>query len=449
MLSSVLAISIKHLGLLYFICLGFSFATWSIIRKHLNYQLIAAYLCSLVIGLSFYPINNSLIYLKNAIAHNNSINTNQFLFITAIIVIFFTCVFYVTNYKTSDKVVLPKLFSYFILPILLSTIICFFVVQPRYSPSNLCIAIILINSLIISAFSYFFTLSKLRGFTYIFIAISLVVASLLYFSHIGKSFYIFAIPLILCFHQSFCESKNIKAFIFIILGEIIFSNFFPSLQYLNKKSSYLGDQVYTSLFNTTYINYLSWQSCKIPKIRKEIEHTISAYDFPIHQNKIIFINLHQHTQVSLYLPYNLQAPHPTFAKLEDSLASDLSALKNQTIDNPIQIFSQMQTSHEFPLIIEALKPFTQSDHRVSDSLVEVLINNEKSLNEFAQVFALEYFQRIKTSHQLNKLYHQYKVPKIDPSFNIYIKKSIPLKNENKVVNFELNELIDTYQGSKK
>lgn len=419
---------------------------WVAINRKLNKKILLVYCLTLVIGLSFYPLENSYNYFVNAIAHNAAFSLASFFTLAVALLFFLGILLYLVHSNRRQRIKLPKLFTSYIASTLVSGLICFFVVQPTYSITTLCVVILCLSVITILTVSYFFRLTDLRSFTYIFIFISLVASSLLYYSQIGRSFYVFIIPMLLCFYQSFSETKRCSIYIFVMVGQLLLGNFFPSLKSINEMKEGLGDEVYTLIFNATYINFLSWSPCKVPTIRQEIERAISMSELPIENNKIIYFNLHQHTQVSLYLPVNFQASHPSFSKLEDSAPDDLNLLKSTTINNISSIFVDSLKSSMFPVIIEGIDTFTADPNLLPDSLPEVLLNDEKSINEFAQVYAREYFTRLRVGGLLDEHYREILIPKESPCIRLYIKKDLYTNQRQRLLSPELVDLINSYEA---
>lgn len=444
-LFNIISISLKHLGLIYFLCIVFAYAVFSSMNRQRDLKLISSLFISFFIGLSFYPLHGFQSYLTHLLEYKSY--TNIKVVLTAIgLMSLCSIMFYFFSLKSKGSHRIPKILSAGLAYLILVILSCMFLYQGVYISLGATATILFIILVLFLVCSTRFKVNNVNELTSLIIGVSFICASLLFLSDIGRSFYVFFLPLLLLFIQFISKANSNFKLASILVIQILMSNFFPSTQYLKQKWGQQAELFPMLLFNSTHLNLFSWRSCEISFIRNRINQELKKMDLTDNNYLMIQENLHLYTQSVLYFPYSLVDSGPSFYRMDNQPNKILNQVLLRCKVNKKAVYKEYLKKGRFPLIMEGIKPFITLNNNHIGSMPELLKKNNPSLNEFAQSFSRDYLGFLKTSGSLDLQYEAIDIPTTNPVIRIYLLKSLYAPNSIDRKNLAETELIEEYKS---
>ncbi|PCJ21438.1 MAG: hypothetical protein COB02_02275 [Candidatus Cloacimonadota bacterium] len=284
--------TIKHLGLIHFLCFIMARVLIMLERDKVEYKELLVYILNFICISYFYDFSLFYRYFEETSIHHSNFSTVLNLIYIAAIVLFFLFFIYLHIHSTNRKRII------FTIKHLLAmyVFICIVVLYNSYYYSSIMLNVSFLGGvLFIIYISQRFHLKSIRT-TYIFtIYISIVASSILYFSHMGEAVAIFFFPLYLILFLIFMRKKtNLFNRVFLILC-FIWSNFFDvSFLGINQES-----KLFTRGFNITHFNPWTWNRSYMNEMIDEIGSELEKYDFGYKEKVYIAPNLDIHISALL------------------------------------------------------------------------------------------------------------------------------------------------------
>ncbi|MCO4782272.1 MAG: hypothetical protein KC646_08065 [Candidatus Cloacimonetes bacterium] len=140
---------------------------------------------------------------------------------------------------------------------------------------------------------------------------------------------------------------------------------------------------------------------------------------------------------------------PSFYRLDNLPHQNLETLLNKVKSNKQKTYKEFSLEAKFPLIMEGLSPFVTLTDTNQNTLQKLLKKDNPSLNEFAQLLAIDYTHFLKQSGELNDNYISFNIPKDKPVVRLYLTKKYYLPNSTMKQNYATSELFREYQKYKR
>ena len=265
-----------------------------------------------------------------------------------------------------------------------------------------------------------------RGFILLFCAITYVNSTLLFCSMIGKTFYNFFLPIMLISILEFKETRSFQNKIIFIIITILISNFFPSIDAIQKLMGERGENIYINGFNAVYVNPLGWEKCQIPKLRSKLEKVYSNSKFESESSLYIAEKLHFHTKLALEFPVNYFFPFPSIYRLDNLPPDRIKVLLDKYRKIGEEMFSQWLDENKIELLLIGQKNFTSfvGDPPNIDSLIK---KDSADLNDIARSISREFLKFLEQGEYLPRYYDCQLLPNQNPRLKVCISKKLKKK----------------------
>jgi len=262
---------------------------------------------------------------------------------------------------------------------------------------------------------------------------------------IGKTFYNFFLPIMLISILEFKETRSLKNKIIFIIIAILISNFFPSIDRIQKLMGERGENIYINGFNAVYINPLGWEICQIPTLRSKLEKIYSNSKFESESSLYIAEKLHFHTKLALEFPVNYFFPFPSIYRLDNLPPDRIKVLLDKYRKIGEEMFFQWLDENKIQLLLIGQKNFTSfvGDPPNIQSLIK---KDSDDLNDIARSISRAFLEFVEQGKYLHKDYDCQLLPKQNPRLKVCISKKLEKKtvNENHW-NRHLSDLASRYE----
>ena len=271
-----------------------------------------------------------------------------------------------------------------------------------------------------------YNMKNKHGFLYLFCVITYVNSTLLYCSLIGKTFYIFFLPIIIVVILEYLDTRNLLIRLSTLILAVIVSNFFPSISEMQQRFGDRGEDIYVNAFNSLYINPLGWERCEIPDFRAALAKIYTQIDTNKENNFYIIENLHFQTKLSLEFPDNFFYSFSSIYRLDDLPSEQLLELVEQYRIHKENLFLHWINQNQIPFFLVGIRPFIKNIE-ITPPLSKLTESRDTDLRSFAKSLGTAYIQYLKTNHILNHRYDSIELPNQNPRLKVYILKSSGLE----------------------
>ncbi len=418
----------KHLGAFYLFNFAFTFLIYSIYSKKIDIKVPLALLIISIASLPFYPLQNLKDYLLEVITHNPHISLYEFFSIGFIFVAIATSILYFIS-KHASLGLKPRLCKGPLISSMLTIFAGFLctIQYDAYTGNKHVIVFFFLGYSFLAWLISHYNLKNSHGFFYLFCTITYINSTLLYCSLIGKTFYIFFLPIILIAILEYLDTESLLKRLSSIFLALIVSNFFPSLEEIQKSGGDRGEDIYVNAFNSLYVNPLGWERCEIPNLRRELVKIFSTIKMNEVSNFYIIENLHFQTKLSLEFPENFFYSFSSIYRLDDLPTERLMELKTNFNRQRINTFLNWIEKKRVSFFILGTRPFT-TNIEIAPNLEIFFESQTHDIRSFAESLGTAYIQYLKTNQILNKLYSCVKLPNKNPRLKICVLKSAQLNN---------------------
>ena len=428
-----LAIIPKHLGAFYFVNFCVCYGIWSLLSREFDFKVLSSILVIIVLSLPFYPWMNLKNYMVNVITHNPYLGINSFFFLgAAFLLVGSFLILYLQ--RISKGGVLPK-FSNGPVVSLCLLVIATFVTTISYDADigNLHVIIFFILGYSLAGFWLLrYRFSTTRGFMSLFCLLTFIHSLLLFCSMIGKTYYNFFLPILLVAVLEFVQTRTRWKRSLLVVGSLMISNFFPSINTMGELFGKYGENVYINGLNAPYVNPLGWESCEIPSLRRSLQGIYSENELGDLSNLYIAHKLHFHTKLALEFPHNFFVEFPSIHRLDNLPLEECQELLDSYKTTGEGLFDTWLNQGRIPILILGNRPFSSL---VGDPppLRELAHKEEPDLNDVSRSLGLEYFQYLSENGELKRRYRCSSVPKVNPRLSVCLlrtlRRAMPSKGE--------------------
>ncbi len=434
-----IAVICKHLGAFYLVNFVFAYLLWSLIYlRSINQKIVIAFIVIIAISIPFYPMAKLNAYLAGIITHNPHISL-EFFFTACLLILTITSFILLLLKKFSlatNKPILHKGPSLTLLLLLFATTLCM-IPYDAYTGNTHVIIFFIVGYSLIAWFLMKHNVANTRGFIYLFSAITFVNSTLLYCSLIGKTYYIFFLPISLIAILEFLDTKSAVKRCLTLVIAVILSNFFPSIEYLHKLIGDRGEDIYVNAFNSIYVNPLGWEICEIPELRKAMAKIVSRLEMDKNTDFYIADNMHFQTKLSLEFPDNFFFSFDSIYRLDNLPKDKLIELYNEYKRHKKQLFAQWVDQKKIPFLLIGKKPFIQNVESPT-SLEQLLKLESFELRSFAKSLGSEYINSLKQNQTFDELYRCTALPQTKSRLRICTLLS---SNTNNVASIVWNQYL--------
>ena len=424
-----IAVICKHLGAFYLLNFAFSYLIWSFFySKQIDHRIVISIIVILAASLPFYPIEKLHNYLLGLITHNPHISLE--LFFTASFLLLVTAALILLMLKSfSSNEVKPTLNKGPLITFVLlgfATLLCM-IPYDAYTGNINVILFFVIGYGLLAWLLMSYHIADARGFLYLFSAITYINSTLLYCSLIGKTYYIFFLPISLVAILEFLDTKSSFKRMLALLIAIVLSNFFPSIENLQKRLGDRGEDIYVNAFNSIYINPLGWENCEIPRLRREMSRIFSTVQINKNTDFYITENMHFQTKLSLEFPKNFFFPFTSIYRVDNLPKSELIKLYDEYKHYETNVFAKWVDQKQIPFLLIGEKPFIKNVEN-TPALEELIKSESFELRSFAQSLGSEYIKFLEKNHTFNKLYLCTLIPQKKSRLRVCTLKSLIVNN---------------------
>jgi len=418
----------KHLGVLLYVNLLLAYFFYSIFNRRFDPAAIITMILVSLAALPFYYLESFLQYVEGVMHHNPSLSVAEFVLLGATLVLL--CVVVASLMARWNRgVVLPRSFSSPLALLLFCSIPLVLVsVETESQHANLHILAVLIlgyGGLFGCLFHYRF--SSTRSFLYLFVGLTYVNGSLLYVSLVGKTSYVFFLPLLLILIQTLLELRSSKLRVSILVLCFLLSNLTPSSKNLQTWLGGVGLNFCLNGLNGIHYNPLGWQKGEIHQIHEELIEVLKSKEYPVTDSLLLFDNLHFYSRLLLTFPPNFFLPFPSLPRLDNLPLQKLEEISKQYKNSGEELFESWIRKSKFPILIVGLQPW---DIQLGvPSSLEILMDHDSLTGEFGPSISRAFFKFLETSSKLGDLYEPFPIPKGNPRIMLYVLRSLPTAHE--------------------
>ena len=417
----------KHLGAFYLFNFAFTFLIFSIYSGKFDKKVPIAILVISLASLPFYPLENLKNYLVEVMTHNPYLTVEEF-FISGFIILLIatSALSFIKKYASIG--LKPRLNRGPLLSCILISFSSFLCTIPyeAYIGNRHVILFFILGYGLLMWLLLHYNMKNKNGFLYLFCIITYINSTLLYCSLIGKTFYIFFLPITLVVILEYLDTRNLLIRLSTLILAVIISNFFPSISEIQQRFGDRGEDIYVNAFNSLYVNPLGWERCEIPDLRDalaKIYAKIALYD---QSDFYIIENLHFQTKLSLEFPNNFFHSFSSIYRLDNLPSEQLLELVEQYRIHRENLFVHWIEQNQIPFFIVGIKPFIKNIE-ITPPLEKLTKSKDIDLRSFAKSLGTAYIQYLKTNQILNQTYDSIQLPNHNPRLKVYTLKSLGLE----------------------
>lgn len=344
------SIVMKHLGLVLFLCYALSEWVYRLLRAQ-NVRNFLVFCFSLVLLASpLYPVTGLQEYFFHSLRHNMDLSPIQFLSVFSLALSLIPLSILFLKSTRSRRFEVSENFWLLSMGVQVSWLIYVLSLGSDFHRVWWVTGTSLFFLLLILSFLIGYGVRHRENREVLFLLFLYLLACLLYFSRVGQVLVLFLAPLSWTFLLWLQSCERVQRVIGAIVLCFLFTNFFPSLETLERKFGKYAFYVYSRGFNTLDMNPFSWKKSTSVASREKLKLLLEPLDFPSQEILVSYSNLHLHSALHLIYPDQLEYKIPNMLTPQSLKDDELQEMYQALSENMDREFDSMSRNGVFSLL---------------------------------------------------------------------------------------------------